>query len=69
MVNIPFSMLNFCLAFQNTEMVKVKRKRYFGRKDNVEKNKFFEDFMLTVSEGNIIVHQLFLYLFIMVPDL
>jgi len=31
-------------------MVKVKRKRYFGRKDNVEKNRFCEDFMLTVSE-------------------
>ena len=68
MVNIPFSRLNFSLAFQNKEMVKVKRKRYFGRKDNVEKNKFFEEFMLAVSEGKIIVHQLFISLFIMVPD-
>jgi hypothetical protein len=29
----------------------VKRKRQFGRKDNVSKNLFFESFMSSVSKG------------------
>ena len=37
----------------------LKRKRYFGRKDSVRKNIYFENYMQTVSLGKLVCKQSF----------
>ena len=32
-------------------MKRLKTKRYFGRKDNVERNKYFDDYMQSVAQS------------------